>query len=333
MKILHRQTLMVTSLFFIISGQVFAADASKEFNRKLEFAYFEPKTAGKSGSAGFKYEFDYSIAVNDPLAGSTTAPQLIPARQNFYNINAFAKGSVPFKEDFPIADFLETGFDVAWESAKVDMISQPCDGYCDERVPDDSFVTKLALNYQFESDSEFDDKQHAYGLKFRSAYKLGSNSALQQANPLEWLPSLVQFLVGDGIGLSENKTLTAPKPFSNPWLPSLGIALEQIDPEHDENRARIDRDLGKYDRYRIDLAHASTLFGVGDDLYRASFTWRYFRELNPDGPIEAAGLHRFRYSTFAIHTPQNIVISYSSGKLPFDFEGDEIFQIGWEFNF
>jgi len=323
-----------TGMTCLLTYNIALADPSREFNPKLEFTYFEPNDNNTEGSLGIKYELDYGIQLGNPEDQETNQPGVISARNNFYKINLFSKGNLPFKSDFQIGDFTETGIDLAWETVRVDVLTEPCrTDYCDERTPDNSFVFKLAGSYQFEADSEFDNKQHAYGLKMRAAYKIPARSQLQLVNPLEWLPSVIRLMVGDGFAVGDNKRVTASAPLSNPWLPSVGLAVEQIDPDKDDKRAAADPQLDTYDRLRLDLIYSSTLFEVGDQIYRASYTWRYFREIGASEAIKAAGLERHRYSTIAIHTPQNIVISYSSGKLPFDLKSDDMFELGWRFNF
>lgn len=306
----------------------------REFDPSFELAYFEPTDASLQGSLGLKYELAYSIKLNDPLSESTSMPGLIPSRMNYWNVNVYSKGNVPFKENFPIADFIETGFDMGINSIQLKDLDQCSDNECSNSVKDDSFVGKLSAIYQFETDRGFDNKQHAYGGKFRIVYKKSEDSRLQYFNPLEWGPSAIKALIGDGVDISGGRKLIAPKPFAEAYLPSLAVAVEQVDPEEDDIRASIDPTLKSFARVRADLSYSSTLFKLSNDqVYRASFTYRYFHELSPEKAIEAANLDSFNYRTFAIHTPNNIVISYSKGRLPFDAGSEAMFKVGWENNF
>ena len=328
--------------FFLITGLFLSASSAladnseltKEFKPKIEIAYFEPKDSDSQGSLGISYSLDYNLKINDPLKESLDTPQPISERSNFFNLNLYSKGNIPFKSNFLIGDFIETGVDFAWESIKLGSLQKKCDDdFCSEEVQDNSFIFKLAGNYQFESDSNFDQQQHAYGVKTRIVYKTPSNSTLRYFNPLEWVPSFVKMLVGDGFKISDSKRVTAPKPFNEAYLPSLLLAVEQVDPVENEKRKFIDTDLEKYERFRADISYSSTLFKVEDDVYRTSFTWRYFKEISADEDIRYADLDEYNYLTIAIHTPQNLVISYSRGQLPFDASSEEMFKVGWGFEF
>lgn len=306
----------------------------REFDPGFELAYFEPTDASLQGSIGLKYEVAYSIKLNDPLSESTSMPGLIPSRMNYWNVNIYSKGNVPFKENFPIADFIETGFDIGINSIQLKNLDQCSDNECSNSVKDNSFIGKLSATYQFEADRDFDNKQHAYGGKFRIVYKKSEGSSLQYFNPLEWGPSAIKALIGGGVDISGGRKLIAPKPFAEAYLPSLVIAVEQVDPEQDDIRAFIDQNLESFERVRVDLSYSSTLFKLSNDqVYRASFTYRYFHELSPEKAIEEANLDSFNYRTFAIHTPNDIVISYSKGRLPFDVGSEAMFKIGWDNRF
>ncbi len=329
--------------FFFIIGILVSASSVladnggiiKEFKPHIEIAYFEPQDSDSQGSLGVSYSLDYNLKkINDPLKELAARPEPIPQRFNFFNLNLYSKGNIPFKNNFLIGDFVETGLDFGWESTKLGLLQEKCaDDFSSQKFQNNSFIFKLAGNYQFESDSDFDQQQHAYGVKTRIVYKTSSKSILQYFNPLEWAPSFVKMLVGDGFKISDSKRVTAPKPFNEAYLPSFLLAVEQVDPKEDEKRKLIDPDLEKYERFRSDISYSSTLFKVGDDVYRTSFTWRYFKEISANEDIRDADFDEHNYLTIAIHTPQNLVISYSTGQLPFDASSEKMFKVGWRFEF
>jgi hypothetical protein len=317
---------------------VFAADGpdpSREFDSTLEFTYFEPTDSQIEGSLGVKYSFEHGIKLNDPLIAGTERPRPIGSYINFYNVNLFAKGNAPFKDDYPVNNFLETGTQIEWVKTRADVVSVVCQtDFCDERTPTNSFNIKFAGSYQFESDSKFDKRQHAYGLKLRFAYKVAGDSKLQYINPLEWGPSLIKKLIGTSErNIGSNRSLAAFEPFASPWLPSFTIAAEEVDPSKDDKRKVADPKLNKFNRLRAEVGYSSDLFKVGEDIYRTSVSLRYYEEIDPSSAIKTAGLDSFKYYTFSIHTPQQVVISYAKGQLPFDLASESQYQIGWDFNF
>ena len=328
---------MKTIFFFwimLLPLSAYAVDdaPSKEFKPHIEFVYFEPSDPGQTGSLGINYEVSYSIKLKDPLAASTAKPTTIPPRLNFCDINLFSKGNVPFKKDFLIQDFIETGFDAGWQTSTIDLLAAPCiDDYCSGHERKASFTIKIAANYQYESDSDFKQKQNAYGIKGRITYKSGDSSIDRYFNPLEWLPSLIKFLAGEAV--VDGKKIKHVEPFSEQYWPALGVAIEQVSPKDDQKRKLVDPQLDNYERIRLDLSYASTLFKVDADVIRVSFTWRYFKEISPTAEIKNAGLDNFSYWAVGLHTPKDVVISYSRGELPFDTRPEEVFKIGWNYKF
>lgn len=323
----------VLSVFISAAALADEGEITREFNPKLEFAFFQPTSDQQTGSLGITYDVSYDLKLNDPLAKETAVPTVIPQRLHFYRAHVYSKGNIPFKSHFGIADFMETGFDAGWQSSKLNMMSRCADDFCSDAVGKESFLLKAAASYQFETDSDFIQKQHAYGVKFRGVYKVGDNSKLQYFNPLEWLPSLIKWSIGDGIKLPGGKVIKAPKAFDTPYLPAINLAVEQVNPEKDLKRSQIDPDLKNYERARVEISYSSTLFKFDEKLYRISFTWRYFQELSPNQAIKDAGLDNSTYRTIALHTPQNLVISYSNGELPFDLASEAVFKLGWGYSF
>jgi hypothetical protein len=324
---------IISCLVALLAASPFSAYADdsspvEEFKPHVELTYFEPSNSNIIGSLGVIYEVAYNIKLNDPLAASTKKPGFIVGL-NYYSFNLFSKGSVPFKKDFLIANFMETGLDAGWEFCKLGTLQDYTDDSQDKQAA--KFLIKLSANGQYETDSGFNQKQVAYGMKSRVVFKPGTDSIVRYFNPLEWMPSLVKVTI-KGMA-TDNAKIRAAKPFDEPYWPSVAIAVEQVAPKDDDKRKLIDPALDKYERARLDLSYSSTLFKVKDDIFRVSFTWRYFQEISPSKEIKNAGLDKFSYWTVAVHTPKEIVISYSRGQLPFDVQSEKIFKLGWNYNF
>lgn len=308
------------------------SDRVRGLDAHLEPAYFQPSGNDTGGSLGLKYNICYTKALNDPLATPAAAPAPIPEYLSYYSLNLFSKGNLPFRRDFPIHNFLESGLNLAFDYAKIGIPTAACtDLFCANDVKEGSVLMQIAGNYQFESDSDFNQKQHAYGLVGRLVAK-PANPVFQYANPLEWGPSLVKAIAGS-IGSIGSKKISAPKPFTEAYLPSLNIALEQVSPEKDDARKLLDPDLSTFARVRTDISYSSTLFKVDDAPYRISLTWRHFQEVAADAPVKDAKQDHFSYWTVALHTPKDVVVSYAQGKLPFDAVSEGMFKIGWDYNF
>jgi len=60
---------------------------------------------------------------------------------------------------------------------------------------------------------------------------------------------------------------------------------------------------------------------------------KYYKEINPPDKIKKAKLDECIYFKAAITTVEGVYISYSNGKLPFDLIDNEIYQLGFKYNF
>jgi len=329
-------TIKAIAMAILLNGLVFAEDAPEPISNKIKLAYFEPTEANTSGTLGLEYSLSYTKQLGtsekaqptDGEAPPAPMPSTASAPTNQYSFNIYSKGNIPFKDDYKVADFTETGLNLSGEYFDNGVVDMGVG-----KMPEYRSYTRFiyGLNYQFEADSDFDQKQHAYGLKSWLALGSGQEGYLQMYNPLEWIPSLIKATIGSGKKFG-SRPVVVDKAFSGPHLPQLTLAVEEVDPEKDEKREAVDPSLDKYNRVRAEIVYRSNLFYLDDEKnqYAVTFHYRYFKEISAHREIKDAGLDSYNYRSIAFHTPSNLVLSYSKGELPFDRSTESVYAIGWK---
>jgi hypothetical protein len=120
--------------------------------------------------------------------------------------------------------------------------------------------------------------------------------------------------------------------------------VEQVDPQQDSIRSSLGIKSEIYTRIYLQCAHTSPLGEIKGYPVKLSFALRYFAEFDPPKEIKKANRDEFKFFTVALQLPSaiipnletdkgSLVISYSSGKLPFDRTDENVFELGWQTNF
>lgn len=117
----------------------------------------------------------------------------------------------------------------------------------------------------------------------------------------------------------------------------LRLSLGKVDPTADTNRKAITGNTDPY--YRWD-GEVYANFPINQSIFqRFEYDYRYFKENGPSQQIVAAGLDRFRLETLRLTFNFNRIdgnglffIAYATGQLPFDKQGDQIYELGVSFS-
>ena len=140
-----------------------------------------------------------------------------------------------------------------------------------------------------------------------------------------------------GIEASFSRSLGLQRAIVNPILT---LALEQVDPKGDTERAAVSPAEDTYDRVYAKLGFTGIVASVREQPIKLNFSVRYFSELSPEQAIEDAGLDAYRYSVVALQVPaalfpgfdntrNSFVLSYANGKLPFNRSSESAFELGF----
>ncbi len=181
----------------------------------------------------------------------------------------------------------------------------------------------VGLDAGFESDQRFETKHLTFGLDLDLVPRgWGQDSFLGKINVLDYVPALIRMLSGQDSQWSPRGS----------GFPTLNTALKRVLPQDDDPRAEAG-DESDFWRYEIEIGFSS-LLGRWKD---RNVTWesnvRYYSEINPDKSIKRAGLNDYTYFVTAVTIANGMFISYSTGKLPFDTKNDQVYELGFSYQF
>jgi hypothetical protein len=179
----------------------------------------------------------------------------------------------------------------------------------------DQYYLDFSLLGNYESNQDFSIKQYSYGVDLGFDCKLWKNEFF---NIFDYPFAAIRWLSGYDEELN-------PMGVS---FPAFIISLEQVNPIQFESREVLD-ESDDYSRLSGELSFKTPL--SGSSYFEADL--KYYKEINPPDKIKEANLDECIYFKAAITTAEGIFISYANGKLPFDLLDNEIYQLGFKYNF
>jgi hypothetical protein len=315
----------------------------------IRFKAFEADGTNSDTSLGLEYSFEKSMrdheldaAVGYPLSLSFTV---------------HAKGNVAFKPSRNPNDFLDTGasFDVfgskggfvptatpdKWATATQAAIQQLSTFEGTPAELDNSpqwkafmasvgaqlstqYFWRVSGNYSLETNQDFTQRQHAYGFHASGVIRAWNpNSAWAKFNVLDWPFAALRTLL-------QSASATAS---SGRALPLVLVGLDQIDPKKNAERLQVDPDKSSYARWRGEVSMKSLVAKVSDQDVWIMANYRFYSEISPSAAIRAAKLNRFEYFAVGLALENGISLSYTTGKLPLDRKGDQVYELGFKVKF
>jgi len=114
--------------------------------------------------------------------------------------------------------------------------------------------------------------------------------------------------------------------------PAFRIALESMDPDNESPRATLAGDDSGYYRFSGELSFWMPLPATSEPL-ALTFSYRHYRELDASESVKLAGLESNNLRTFTLSASNGVVVSYSSGSLPFSEQDEDVLTLGWQTHF
>lgn len=116
---------------------------------------------------------------------------------------------------------------------------------------------------------------------------------------------------------------------SNSIVPSLKIAIDTVKPSADSPRSVLG-DSSSFERVSAEFHVNVPLTRILQIPYLFSFNYRTHDELGASTLVKSAGLDSYRLRTYSLSAPSGLVVSYSSGRLPFDIKSQHAVEIGFK---
>ena len=184
-----------------------------------------------------------------------------------------------------------------------DDASPECEGAADEAFAlfDGTMGFLKAFRYQefgleagLESDQEFDVKQRKFSAFFFSQYESwGSDSLLDLLNV----------------------------------TPAFRVGLDSVSPNGMTPRAL----AGDDSSYMRLSGEVSLWIPLGARVPLAfTINYRHYREISPSEIVENANLDSYDIRTLSLTGTNGLFVTYSSGRLPLDQQGDDVVELGWK---
>lgn len=174
-----------------------------------------------------------------------------------------------------------------------------------------------------ETDQEFDNRQYLYGANLSVVFRdWRSDSRWGWFNVLDYPFAFTRWISGEGEFRPSGRT-----------FPSLVAGIDMVHPGDHDMRQAIDADDDPFPRVGLEAAFKTPMLQWGEDWLYASAAFRHFEEINASSRIKAADLDATSYFVVLLDLPYRFNVSYSAGRLPLDQENDQVYALGWSFEF
>jgi len=111
--------------------------------------------------------------------------------------------------------------------------------------------------------------------------------------------------------------------------PAFRLAVDSVAPNSDTPRA-IAGDDSSYYRFSGEVSLWIPVGNFFDRHEVFTFNYRYYSELGASDIAKSANLDTYNLRTFSLTSPTGLFISYSSGRLPFALQNDQVVELGWK---
>ncbi len=177
------------------------------------------------------------------------------------------------------------------------------------------YYLDFSLDGGLEANQDFTTKQIALGALLGVDVKPWGKGYL---NLFDWPFAAIRWLSGYDTELEPRGSA----------FPTLIVGLDRMNPTVDSVRQAV-ASLKDYWRFRAEAAFRTEVSAFAS--FEADL--RYYRELDPPAAVKSAGLQRFTYFTAALTTTPGPFFSFTTGHLPFDAESDQVYSLGFRYQF
>ena len=310
----------------------------------VKFKTFETGDADTRG-LGFSYGFDKVVQQQAFDTAGTAYTGL--------DFHLQSAGNVAFKSAINPRDFLNTGATLALQRSRggttpttpaeqrtIGKLEQKLAQYATNeeiaRSPEmrqyleivaphlgTQFALELGASAKLESDQKFEQKQYAYAAQLGLDLKAWNRSStLARWNLFDWPAAILRFLSGTDPRFTPRGST----------IPTVRLALARVDPSENDGREALGV-TSSYTRFNLEAAYRSLVAHVGDGDFFIESDLRWYHELGAPSVIRTAGLDEFTYFAAALTSTQGPFVSYSTGRLPLDAASDQVYELGWKFDF
>lgn len=181
------------------------------------------------------------------------------------------------------------------------------------------YYTDFSLKAALESNQDFSQKQYVYGAQLGFDLKAWNpNSTLANLNIFDWPFAVIRVLTGFDKYLSPRGST----------IPTILLGLDQVNPSDDPFRDMIDNN-SSFPRFRAEVSFKTP---ISESAFFVS-NFRYYKEIDASSEIRMANIDEFVFFSFTLTLSNGLYISYTTGRLPLDFADDQVYALGFQYNF
>lgn len=114
--------------------------------------------------------------------------------------------------------------------------------------------------------------------------------------------------------------------------PSIRLGVDSINPNKETPRAIAGDDSSFY-RLSGEASIWMPVAEYSGEQIVFTFSYRYYKELNPSEIVEEAGLDTYQIKTYGLTGSNGLFVTYVSGRLPFDQKSNNVIELGWQTHF
>lgn len=111
--------------------------------------------------------------------------------------------------------------------------------------------------------------------------------------------------------------------------PNIRIAVDDVEPSDETPRA-LAGDDSSYQRVSGEVSISMPVSTIMGESITFGFNYRTYQEINASSIVKDARLDKYHLRTYSFSLPNGLLASYSSGRLPFDLQNDDVVAIGWK---
>ena len=313
------------------------------FIRDLNIKFKTFQTDEQSSALGFQYNYANSWAKNKQLPNGSKVQS--------FNINL--DGNVAFKKAYNPNNLLESAFlyngTFIWggvsqknDTATVRKLQAINKQISQNRIPNnpqvkllyeeaakltritDQYYLGINVNTSYETNQDFSKRQFVPGFLVNAGAKAwNKNEALQYFNLPDYPFALLRLLTGT----DDNFQLSGAS------FPSALMGVDYVIPNQDSLRQAVTGALNPYSRFRFEADFRTKAARIGNKAIYFSSDFRWYRELYASGAELNAGIANQVYFMATLESANGFFVSYSAGRLPFDKKNDNVYGIGFHYNF
>jgi hypothetical protein len=308
----------------------------------LNFKTFQNEENSNT-SLGFSYDLNIDYANFKKKNGLTVS--------NSFGLKA--NGNVAFKKELNPNNFLETNINYSYTLHKGGVLTTTNSEFFTEK---NNIASKLILLKDPRSKEALNLwKEFGQKMKFSNQYTLNvspyigyetnqefsktqftptvlvtigakawdDQNALARANIFDYPFALLRLL------LKTDNTFT---PYGS-TIPTLQFGYSHVTPSNDDIREQLLNNTDPYPRFKVEAGFRTIITRIEKENIFFSSNFRYYKEINAPEIINTQNLNSFTYFVMALQSTSGLFVSYSTGRLPLDVNGDQVYALGFNYKF